>query len=49
MANNLEKNIDNVLNILEKYSNYNYLEKVPTSNVKEHLLKLAGGVNTSNT
>ena len=46
MANNLEKNIDNVLNILEKYSNYNYLEKVPTSNVKEHLLKLAGGVNT---
>ncbi|AXX90407.1 chemotaxis protein [Arcobacter suis] len=46
MANNLENNIDNVLNILEKYSNYNYLEKVPTSNVKEHLLKLAGGVNT---
>ena len=24
MANNLETNIDNVLNILEQYSNYNY-------------------------
>ena len=46
MANNLENNIDNILNILEKYSNYHYLEKVPTNNVKEHLLKLAGGVNT---
>ena len=46
MANNLENNIDNVLNILEKYSNYHYLEKVPTNNVKEHLLKLACGVNT---
>ena len=46
MANNLEANIDNVLNILEQYSNYNYLNKIPTKDIKEHLLKLATGVNT---
>jgi methyl-accepting chemotaxis protein len=46
MANNLESNIDNVLNILEQYAHYNYLNKIPTSNIKEHLLKLATGVNT---
>jgi methyl-accepting chemotaxis protein len=46
MANNLENNIDNVLNILEEYSNYHYLEKIPTKNIKEHLLRLANGVNT---
>jgi methyl-accepting chemotaxis protein len=46
MAGNLESNIDNVLNILEQYSTYNYLKKVPTKDIKEHLLKLANGVNT---
>ena len=46
MANNLETNIDNVLNILEQYAHYNYLNKIPTNNIKEHLLKLATGVNT---
>ena len=46
MAINLESNIDNVLHILEEYSNYNYLKKIPTKNIKEHLLKLANGVNT---
>ncbi|AXX93965.1 4HB sensor-containing MCP-domain signal transduction protein [Arcobacter ellisii] len=46
MANNLENNIDNVLNILEEYSNYHYLKKIPTKDIKEHLLKLANGVNT---
>ncbi|RXI44374.1 chemotaxis protein [Malaciobacter mytili] len=45
MADNLENNIDNVLNILEQYSNYNYLNKIPTKDLKEHLLKLASGVN----
>ena len=46
MANNFEKNIDNVLHILEEYSNYNYLNKISTKDIKEHLLKLASGVNT---
>jgi methyl-accepting chemotaxis protein len=46
MANNLETNIDNILNILEQYAHYNYLNKIPTNNIKEHLLKLATGVNT---
>ncbi|WP_418180351.1 methyl-accepting chemotaxis protein [Aliarcobacter lanthieri] len=46
MANNLESNIDNVLHILEEYAHYNYLNKISTKNLKEHLLKLANGVNT---
>jgi len=46
MASNLEGNIDNVLHILEQYSNYNYLNKVDQKGLKEHLLKLANGVNT---
>ena len=45
MADNLEANIDNILTILEEYSNYNYLNKIPTKNLKEHLLKLSNGVN----
>ena len=45
MASHLELNIKNILNILEEYSRYNYLNKVSTSNLKEHLLKLALGVN----
>ena len=46
MANNLESNIANVLSVLEQYSNYNYLSKIPTKDIKEHLLKLSTGVNT---
>ncbi|MDD4329207.1 MAG: Cache 3/Cache 2 fusion domain-containing protein [Aliarcobacter sp.] len=46
MANNLENNIDNVLHILEEYAHYNYLNKISTKDIKEHLLKLANGVNT---
>ena len=46
MASNLESNIDNVLNILEQYSQYNYLNKILTKDIKEHLLKLTNGVNT---
>ena len=45
MAQNLEKNIDHVLDVLEQYSNYNYIKKVDDKNIKEHLLKLAQGVN----
>ena len=46
MASNLENNLDNVLKVLEEYSNYNYLNKVDEKGLKEHLLKLASGVNT---
>ena len=45
MAQNLEKNIDNVLDVLEQYSNYNYIRKVDDKNIKQHLMKLAQGVN----
>jgi len=45
MAEHLEKNIDGVLDILEEYTHYKYLNKVETKNIKEDLLKLANGVN----
>jgi len=45
MADNLETNIDNVLHIIEEYSSYHYLNKIDTKYLKEHLLKLASGVN----
>lgn len=45
MSMNLESNVDRVLNILGEYSNYKYINKVETNNLKEHLLKLATGVN----
>ncbi len=45
MAANLESNINNVLYTLDEYSNYHYLNKTPTNNIKEHLLKLSNGVN----
>ena len=46
MASNLEKNINNVLNVLEQYSNYKYLNKIDQKGLTEQLLKLANGVNT---
>jgi len=46
MASNLENNISNVLIILEEYSSYNYMGKVDEKGLKEHILKLATGVNT---
>ena len=46
MGGNIETNIDNVLDVLEQYSNSNYINKVDTKDIKEHLLKLANGVNT---
>ena len=45
MGNTIEKNIENVLDILEQYSNYNYINKVDNSKVKHQLLDLANGVN----
>jgi len=46
MGGNLETNIDGILDVLEEYSNTNYMHKVKTQGVKEHLLRLANGVNT---
>ncbi len=46
MGDNLEHNIDSVLDVLEQYSNSNYMNKVKTIDIKEHLLLLANGVNT---
>ncbi len=46
MGDNLEHNIDGVLDVLEKYSNSNFLSKANTHGIKEHVLKLATGVNT---
>ncbi|WP_418180440.1 HAMP domain-containing methyl-accepting chemotaxis protein [Aliarcobacter lanthieri] len=45
MGSVLETNIDNILNVLEQYSRYNYLNKIDQKGLKEHLLKLADGVN----
>ncbi|MCT7465361.1 methyl-accepting chemotaxis protein [Aliarcobacter cryaerophilus] len=45
MGDVLEKNIENILDVLEKYSSYNYLNKVSTNGLKEQLLALANGVN----
>ncbi|MAD42146.1 MAG: chemotaxis protein [Arcobacter sp.] len=46
MGDNLEKNIDNILGVLTEFTNYNYMNKVNTTGIKEHLEKLALGVNT---
>jgi HAMP domain-containing protein len=46
MASNLEININNVLKVLNEYSHYNYTNKIPTNNVKEHIERLGKGVNT---
>ncbi|MBS9782840.1 MAG: cache domain-containing protein [Arcobacter sp.] len=46
MAENLEKNINHILDILEEYSNYKYINNVDTNNVTNHLLRLGTSVNT---
>ncbi len=45
MGEHMEANINEILDVLEEYSNYKYINKVETSNVKHHLLKLTDGVN----
>ncbi|MCT7561073.1 methyl-accepting chemotaxis protein [Aliarcobacter butzleri] len=45
MAEELEQNIVNVLKIIDEYSEYNYVNKVDTTKVSNHILKLASGVN----
>ncbi len=46
MANNFEKNIDNVLLVLESYTNYDYRNKIDSKGTKAHLEKLSLGVNS---
>ncbi len=46
MSKNFEGHIQDVLQTLEQYSNYNYLHKVDNCGLKKHILKLANGVNT---
>ena len=46
MSSNLESNIGAILRILNEYSNYNYTNRVDTSGIKEHILKLANGINS---
>jgi len=45
MAEHLETNIDNILDVLEEYTKYNYLNQVKTTELKKDLLRLAQGVN----
>ena len=45
MGEHMERNINEILDVLEQYTNYKYLNKVETSNVKHHLYKLSTGVN----
>ncbi|AXH15148.1 MCP-domain signal transduction protein [Malaciobacter mytili LMG 24559] len=45
MGETLENNIENILEVLEQFSKYNYLNKVNTTGIKKHLEKLANGVN----
>ena len=45
MASHIETNIESVLDILEQYANYNYLNRIDNSHVKNQLLQLVNGVN----
>jgi len=46
MGEHMEENIDKVLDTLEKYTQYDYTNKLDEKNIKAHLLKLAQGVNS---
>jgi len=45
MVTNLESNINHVLEILNEYANYNYLNSINDTNLKAHFKKLANRVN----
>jgi len=45
MGQHMEENINEILDVLERYTHYNYMDKVETGNVKHHLLQLSEGVN----
>ena len=46
MGSKMESNINSVLDVLDQYTNYNYVDSVHQSEIKEHFLRLAEGVNT---
>jgi len=46
MGEVLEHNIKNVLKVIDEYSTYNYMNRVSTKKISNHLLQLANGVNT---
>ena len=46
MGSHMEKNIENILDVLEQYTNYNFMQKVDNKNIKNQLLDLANGVNS---
>ena len=43
MAQELEKNIVNVLKVIDEYSKYDYVNRVDTTKISNHILKLANG------
>ena len=45
MGDILESNINNILKVLEEYANYDYRNSVNANGLREHLLRLANGVN----
>jgi len=46
MGTNIENNINAILSTLEQYSQSNFINRVTTQDLKEHLLQLSNGVNT---
>jgi len=46
MGSKMEANIDSVLKVLTQYTNYNYMNSVDQTDIKEHFLRLSEGVNT---
>ena len=46
MGTNLQNNIVGILEVLNQYTNNNYTKKVPTNDIKKHLLELSNGVNS---
>ncbi|WP_419782792.1 methyl-accepting chemotaxis protein [Malaciobacter marinus] len=45
MLDNLEGNFENILSVLNEYSNYNYLNSVDKKELKGELAQLIGGIN----
>jgi|GEM_PF-441266 len=45
MARHVKDNTEEVLDVLEQYTHYNFMEKVETGNVRHHLFQLSDGVN----
>jgi len=46
MGTKMETNINSVLDILDQYTHYNYMNRVEKGDIKEHFLRLSEGVNS---